>query len=129
MAAQNGSISWSIGGLDQTLRASVNVTGESLVAYGPTSVGNGVSNRALDVTLDVSEVSFVWMKSTVDMTLKTNSTSSPTDTISLAANKPLVWFTGCYYSNPLTADVTQMYITNASGLAGTFEMRALPTPT
>lgn len=57
------------------------------------------------------------------MTLETNSSSSPVQTIALAADKPLVWYTGSGITNPITANVTKFYITSTPG--GTFQMRLL----
>lgn len=55
------------------------------------------------------------------ITIKTNSGSSPANTINLLAGIPLVWSkSSAYFANPFTSDVTAWYITTtgASGLKG-----------
>jgi hypothetical protein len=49
-----------------------------------------------------------------DLTLKTNSSGSPGNTLTLTANKPLVWYQGCGLANPLTVDVTKLFLTAAT---------------
>lgn len=60
----------------------------------------------------------------VDMTLETNSSSSPANTFSLKAGRPFTWSkSAAYYTNPFTSNVTAFYLTNTS--AGTFKARIL----
>jgi hypothetical protein len=63
----------------------------------------------------------------VACTVKTNSSGSPDNTITLAAGVPVAWDTNSPYANPFTANVTKFYITNAS--AGTFSCKVLYDPT
>jgi hypothetical protein len=49
-----------------------------------------------------------------DLTLKTNSSGSPGNTLTLTANKPLVWYQGCGLANPITVDVTKLFLTAAT---------------
>lgn len=67
------------------------------------------------------------LHATMACTVKTNSSSVADDTFTLEANKPIVWFTGGLAANPLTVDVTSIFITNAA--AGLFQMYALYDPT
>lgn len=66
--------------------------------------------------IDFSQIQAIMMLSTYDVTVETNSGSSPTDTISLKAGVAKVWTvndvgTSCF----ITADCTNIYITNTSG--------------
>lgn len=56
------------------------------------------------------------------LTVKTNSSGSPANTFVLTANVPLLWYPGCGYS--LAADITALYVTNASGGAAKLKIRA-----
>ena len=81
------------------------------------------------VNIDVSQVKSIYMFSTQDLNVETNSPSAPTNTIALKANKPYVWHTDAYDSFKLTADVTALYLTNAGQQPANFEMRVLFDPT
>ncbi len=84
-------------------------------------------NLAVGWTVDVSEIDVLVLYATAAMTLKTNNSGSPADTISLAANTPIFWFTGCGLDCPLGTDVTVLYVTSSAG--GTLSIRALVDPT
>lgn len=73
----------------------------------------------------MSALASVYILSDQDLTLKTNSTGSPDDTIILTANKPVIWYAGCGWTNPLTVDVTKFYLTNGGGTSATFRARFL----
>jgi hypothetical protein len=49
-----------------------------------------------------------------DLTLKTNSTGSPANTFTLKAGKPFTWEFDVGITNPFTADVTTVYLSNPS---------------
>ena len=61
------------------------------------------------------------------MTVKTNSSSSPAQTFSLAANQEVVWGTLQGTTNPITLDVTQLFVTNAGSVDSQFKVRVLLT--
>ncbi len=75
------------------------------------------TDKAVDLTLDVSKIQSIYIKSDQDLTLETNSASAPDDTINLVANKPYVWYVGCYLTNLLDTDITALYVTNAGDAA------------
>jgi hypothetical protein len=89
------------------------------------TIASGVTNAEVDVTVDVSAIKSFVMFSTQAVTVKTNSTSAPDNTIALTAGHQLVWTTDHIEANPLTADVTKFYITNASGSAAAVKFRFL----
>lgn len=62
------------------------------------------------------------------LTLKTNSSSAPTDTLSLVANQALIWDTdlgSAGQAKPFTGDVTQIFLTNAATSAVSLDIRIL----
>lgn len=62
--------------------------------------------------VDLTTCSLMAVIADKDCTLKTNSTSTPDDTLALKANKLLSWFTGDLAGDKfLTADVTKWYVT------------------
>jgi hypothetical protein len=103
------------------------LTGSSRVSISETiSIANNV---LVNCSLDVSAIKSVYILSDQNMTLKTNSSGSPAETISLVANVPLTWYTNCYYTNLLATDITALYLTNASAAAASFTLEALTDAT
>lgn len=78
-------------------------------------------------TLDVSQLKFLYIVATANMTVETNSGAAPGNTLTLVANEPVEWHTGSPITNPLTVDVTALYVTNTT--SGTLKIRALIDPT
>lgn len=70
------------------------------------------------LAVDVSEIVSMAIVSSTAMTIETNSATVPDDTITLVANKPLIWNTDILATLgtacPLTTDVTAFYCTNAA---------------
>jgi hypothetical protein len=74
-------------------------------------IPSGSTNLEILAAIDVSQLKMLILKSDVACTVKTNSSGSPTDTINLVAGVPLVWCTGDYYTNKITADVAKFFVT------------------
>jgi len=85
------------------------------------------SNVEYDVDFKYTQLKALVIKSAVACTIKTNSSGSPDQTITMIAGEPFVWRHGGHYANPITADVTKVYITAAT--TGLFQMQALHDPT
>jgi hypothetical protein len=64
---------------------------------------------------------FVLMATGGAVTVKTNSTSVPDNTFTLADGKPQFWFTGTGPTNPISVNVATFYVTNASGASVRFQ--------
>jgi hypothetical protein len=80
------------------------------------AVGSGTNGGITPVScaIDVSQVKSFWIKSSADLTLKTNSSGSPTNTLALKAGIPYEWNTDSYDTFKLTGDVTSMFFVNAA---------------
>lgn len=89
------------------------------------SIPDSTTNQEVDVAIKHSTLAGFVATSDHAITIKTNSTSAPDDTLSVAANTPIIFYTGGPWANPLTADVTKMYITNNSGGTAVVKIRAL----
>lgn len=87
------------------------------------SIAANQTNLLVGYTLDVSAVKSFYIVSDVAMTVKTNSSGSPANTLTLVAGQPYLWVVGDYDTFKLTTDVTALYITNTT--AGTLDIRAL----
>lgn len=103
------------------LGSTVTVTG-SAEATISVALGESATDTLQAISLDVSEMQSLFLLSTVDCTVEANKPDGPAFTISLVANRPLVWTSG-NGTNPFSADVTALYTTNTD--AGQFDLRVL----
>lgn len=87
------------------------------------------TNLLVNYTLDVSACKSFYMQSTRDMTVKTNSSGSPDDTIALKANEPYQWAPNYANAFELGTDVTALYVTLAAGADDTLVIRSVVDPT
>jgi hypothetical protein len=81
------------------------------------------------LSVDVSQVKGVYILSDQALTLETNSSGSPTNTLTLVANIPYIWYTGKYDTLKFTSDITALYVTNASASAANLTIEILTDPT
>lgn len=63
------------------------------------------------------------------MLVETNSGSAADDSFTITPTNGLIWSTGDPTANPLTADVTALYLTNSGSAVANFVLRALNDPT
>lgn len=91
-----------------------------LVAKMDESVADGVSNAEYAVSVAVANMKAAVIQSSVAMTIKTNSSGSPQETIVLAPNVPVVWQEGD--AAIFAGDVTSIFVSNASGAVGTLKI-------
>lgn len=75
------------------------------------------TNQELDLTLTLTTLQSIFLVADGALTLKTNSTSAPGDTLTFAANMPLCWVLGMPFptssATPFSTNVTKFYLTNA----------------
>ncbi len=99
-------------------------TGSTEVGYDFT-VGATTDNQEVDIGfLHANTKSLVFWSSTA-LTVKTNSSSSPTQTISLTAGQALIWTVAHPEANPITADVTKLFVSNDTSGIATVKIRVL----
>ena len=67
-----------------------------------------VESIAMQAFFDSSVAS----QATSDVTVKTNSSSMPDQTFTLKTNKPGVWNSDMSFDNPITTNITVIYVTN-----------------
>lgn len=99
------------------------------VNVGPVPIGHGATNVELTLVLDVSQAKSVFMVATVDMTVKVNSSGSPTETLHLKANEEYEWHTNSLHALVLETDITKVYVSNPGSEDGTFRFHAIYDPT
>jgi hypothetical protein len=85
-------------------------------------------------TTDNQEVDIAWLHANVHslllyssqpLTIKTNSSSVPIQTIILAAGQAIVWGSDHAEANPVTADVTKLFLSNDTANPATVKIRVL----
>ena len=90
------------------------------------------TNLEVDIDFVAARVKSIFMMSDKDLTLKTNNTTTPGNTINLKAGVPILFATVGFGVNPFTVDVTSIFLTNAA-IAGTasanFQIRIGYDPT
>jgi len=75
----------------------------------------------MSVAFLLAKLKVIIMVSSTAMTVKTNSSGAPQETIALAAGVPFVYVPGAGLDSPFAGDVTALYLTNTG--AATFNLR------
>lgn len=106
----------------------VGVSGSDSVRASGSSAETGTTRLSVDTNLaaastnvsvaaawTVANTQALFLLSTTNATIKTNSSGSPANTISLIAGIPLEWRASAgYYANPFTTNVTSWFVTCTS---------------
>ncbi|OHB82795.1 MAG: hypothetical protein A2V98_25885 [Planctomycetes bacterium RBG_16_64_12] len=93
------------------------------------SIPDESTDLLVNYALDVSAIQAIHIQSDQDITVKTNSSSVPDETLALVAGVAYVWTTDSYFANVLETDITKFYVTNASGAAANLVIEAVVDPT
>ena len=94
------------------------------------NVADGETNLEFGFSFNVvtNAVMMLFVLSDQDVTIKTNDSGAPDDTLSPIADLPLFWVRAggsYYYACPVTADVAKIFITNASGSTARVQIEVL----
>ncbi len=101
-------------------------TGNTEVGFDGT-IAATTDNIEVDIGFAHTPTKALEFWSSTALTVKTNSSSSPTQTISLTANQALIWTVAHPESNPITADVTKLFLSNDTSGIATVKIRVLVT--
>ena len=71
------------------------------------------TNQAIIIAFLVANLQSCFMLSDQDVTIKTNSSGSPQETISLKAGQPIMWAQGLGLAALFAGNITEMFVTNA----------------
>lgn len=109
-----------------TVSKSKQYTYSKIVEYSD-SVSDGTTDDLVDLAFALAQLKVVYLASDQAITIKTNSSGAPQETINLLANVPLLWTEDDYQASStlFAGDVTALYLTNGSGSAAAVEMRVL----
>ncbi len=124
-------------GIQYTLAAGVTTsTGGRLsgssIEYGSTEHGidlvlaASTTNQLVTIALTVANIQSFLIESDADVTIKVNSSGSPTETIALKGGIPFLYGKSSgYFTNPFATNVTALYLTNT--VATRFQAKFLTT--
>lgn len=116
-------LNWAGGNTSLSSSQTFTGTGEANIVA--ETVADSVTDKQVNIAIDVSEIQSIYILSSQDLTLETNNGGAPVDTIALLAGVAYIWHTGSYFTNLLTTDVTALFLTNASGATATFDLRCV----
>lgn len=85
------------------------------------------SNYEYDSSFTTNLLQSLVMNSDQAIVVRTNSSSAPQDTINLAANVPLVWYSGGPVTStvPFVGNVSRFFVTNSGTVAANIKFRFL----
>lgn len=89
------------------------------------SVPASTTNKEYDLAVSKTDIKSMVLYSDVAVTIKTNSSSTPQETIALAAKQSLIWASDHSETCPFANDVTKFFISNAGTAAANVKFRAL----
>ena len=101
-------------------------TGQTEAAYDG-SIAASTTDFLIDLAWPLTGMQALLIWSDTNLTLKTNSNTTPVQTIAVTANIPIKWGANEGNVNPITAAVTSLYVTNATANPAKFKVRALTT--
>ncbi len=108
----------------RAIEGNTNYTGDGQLSRS-IAVPESTTDMEVAAVIDVDQIQSLYIKSDKDMTLETNSASSPIDTIALLAGVPYIWNVGDYSPCLFGTDVTAIFLTTGVVGAAVFEMEVL----
>lgn len=93
------------------------------------SVADDASDYEIACVIDEDALVGLVIVSDQAVTVKTNSSGDPQETISLSANAPVLWFTEMGSAKPISDDLTALFVSNSSGSAATVRVVAITDAT
>lgn len=94
------------------------------------SVSDGASDQQIAMDLDISTIQGILIVSDQDLTVKTNDSGTPDDTLNLTGGVPEQYAASpAFGSNPFSTDLTDLYVTNNSGAEATLQIEVVYDPT
>ena len=86
----------------------------------------GSGNVVINAAIDVSAVTGLYITCDGAVVLTANDDGTPDATITLAADKPCIWYTGCGLTSPLgSVDWTTVKATKATAVDAALKIRVL----
>lgn len=112
----------------RTTTNTLTLSGNSESAFS-LSVAVASPDTALAASIKYAGLKALMISSDLDLTIETNDGTTPDDTIEVAAGKAYYWSADDGSDNPLTADVTALYLTATGTGSANVEIRVLQDAT
>ena len=93
------------------------------------TIAAGATNTQVALAFVKTRLKSIIISSDETLTLKTNSSGSPDDTITITADTPYVWHATMGITNPFAGDVTTTYWSNAGASAAALEIHLVEDAT
>jgi hypothetical protein len=100
------------GSVRPTLAATIEGDGENVREL---TIPASTTNQQIIIAFTIAAMKSIFVKASGACTLKTNSSGSPDNTFSLDSDSGVMWHNQMSAANPITANVTTMYVTTPSG--------------
>jgi hypothetical protein len=115
----------------KTDEGTIATTSNDYTADGATGIDDVVppstTNKEYDLPVTLANVKSLLIYSDQALTIKTNSSVTPSDTITVKAGIPIVWNTDMINSIPFATNVAKMFITNAGANSANMKVRCATT--
>lgn len=85
----------------------------------------GSSNLAFTITVPYASIQLVGLAADQAVTVKINSSTTPTETFALSATSGVIWGVDSPTTNPFGHDITALYVTNSGTTDARFHFAAL----
>jgi hypothetical protein len=89
------------------------------------TVAASTTNQTETLVVTVANIQSLLLLSDQALTIKTNSATSPQDTITLKANVPIIWNTDSWDAKPFSGNVTNLFLTNGGSTLANVKIRIL----
>ena len=108
----------------QLISVSKAYTGNEETDFDGVVAANAV-NQQETLNITVANVIALMLYSDQQVTLKTNNSGAPQDTITLKAGIPIIWTSDSWDAKPFVGNVTNMFFTNSGATPANVKIRFL----
>lgn len=89
------------------------------------TIGGAETDTEIAMVLDVSETEMIYIYADQIMLVEINDNGGGGGSLALTANKPYLWTSDSLYTDLMAVNVTSIFVTNATGTAGTFRVECI----
>ena len=114
----------------ESISKTVTITGEGSLDRDVTiPTGGPGTNKEVALAFTMAGLSLIWISTDQTVLMETNDGTSPDDAYTITADKPFIWYQGCGWDLPFSADVEALFFTNAGGVAAAVKIRGIADAT